>query len=153
ETYRAQVQYLKDTVVDLKAGRREEAFARLEQHGDIREVQDLDELRQQAVDTHLEAVRAAEGVAILISPIHSEARVTATLIRDTLKAEGLINSIDHAVTRLIRLDAEGIELRDPLHYQPGRVVVFHTKVKGGFRAREKWKILEQETNGHFKMEH
>src|SRR4029077_2897737 len=66
ETYRAQVQYLKDTVLDLKAGRREEGYARLEEHGNIREIQDLDKLRQQAVDTHLHAVRAGH-LAILAS--------------------------------------------------------------------------------------
>jgi ATP-dependent exoDNAse (exonuclease V) alpha subunit len=86
ETYRAQVQYLKDTVLDLKAGRREEGYARLEEHGDIREIQDLHKLRQEAVDTHLEAVRAGH-LAILASPVHAEARAAAQIVREALKAE------------------------------------------------------------------
>ena len=150
ETYRAQVQYLKDTVLDLKAGRREEGYARLEEHGDIREVQDLDELRQQAVDTHLDAVRAGH-LAILASPVHAEARAAAQIVRETLKAEGLIASEDHKLTRLARLEAEGLELRDPLHYQPGRVVVFHTKAKGGFKAGQKWEVCEPLAGGRFKL--
>src|SRR6516164_8712922 len=150
ETYRAQVQYLKDTVLDLKAGRREEGYARLEEHGDIREVQDLDELRQQAVDTHLEAVRVGH-LAILASPIHAEARAAAQIVRETLKAEGLIADEDHKLTRLVRLDPEGLELRDPLHYQPGRVVVFHTKAKGGFKAGQKWEVCEPLAGGRFKL--
>jgi conjugative relaxase-like TrwC/TraI family protein len=141
ETYRAQVQYLKDTVLDLKAGRQEEGYARLDEHGDIREVQDLDELRQQAVETHLDAVRVGH-LAILASPIHSEARQVASIVRDTLKAEGKIGAEDHALRRLTRIDVEGVELRDPLHYQQGRVVVFHTKTKGGFKTGQKWQVRE-----------
>jgi hypothetical protein len=133
ETYRAQVQYLKDTVLDLKAGRRKEGYTRLEEHGDIREIQDLDELRQQAVDAHLDAVRAGH-LAILASPVHAEALAAAQIVRETLKAEGLIANEDHKLTRLVRMEPEGLELRDPLHYQPGRVIVFHTKAKGGFKA-------------------
>jgi conjugative relaxase-like TrwC/TraI family protein len=150
ETYRAQVQYLKDTVLDLKAGRREEGYARLEEHGDIREVQDLEELRQQAVDAHLDAVRAGH-LAILASPVHAEARAAAQIVRETLKDEGLIAKEDHKLTRLVRLELEGLELRDPLHYQPGRVIVFHTKTKGGFKAGQKWEIAESLAGGRFKL--
>jgi conjugative relaxase-like TrwC/TraI family protein len=150
ETYRAQVQYLKDTVVDLKAGRREEGYARLDLQGDIREVQDLHELRQQAVDTHLEAIRAGH-LAILASPIHAEARAAAAIVRETLKAEGLIAKEDHKLTRLVRMELERLELRDPLHYQPGRVIVFHTKAKGGFKAGQKWEVCEPLAGGRFKL--
>jgi ATP-dependent exoDNAse (exonuclease V) alpha subunit len=150
ETYRAQVQYLKDTVLDLKAGRREEGYARLEEHGDIREVQDLDELRQQAVDAHLDAVRAGH-LAILASPVHAEARAAAQIVRETLKAEGLIAKEDYKLTRLVRLDREGLELRDPLHCQPGRVIVFHTKAKGGFKAGQKWEVCESLAGERFKL--
>jgi hypothetical protein len=151
ETHRAQVQYLKDTVLDLKAGRREEAFTRLDDHGDIREVQDLTDLRQQAVDTHLEAVRAGY-LAILASPVHAEARAAAQIVRDRLKAEGLIAWEDHTLARLSRLEAEGVELRDPLHYQPGRVVVFHAKVKGGFKTGQKWQVAEALPDGRFRLQ-
>src|SRR6201981_546912 len=150
ETYRAQVQYLKDTVLDLKAGRREEGYTRLEEHGDIREVQDLDELRQQAVDAHLDAVRAGH-LAIRASPVHAEARAAAQIVRETLKAEGLIANEDQKLTRLVRLELEGLELRDPLHYQPGRVIVFHTKAKGGFKAGQKWEIAESLAGERFKL--
>jgi ATP-dependent exoDNAse (exonuclease V) alpha subunit len=150
ETYRAQVQYLKDTVLDLKAGRREEGYTRLEEHGDIREIQDLDELRQQAVDAHLEAVRAGH-LAILASPVHAEARAAAQIVRETLKAEGLIAKEDYKLTRLVRLELEGLELRDPLHYQPGRVIVFHTKAKGGFKAGQKWEVCEPLAGERFKL--
>ena len=151
ETYRPQVAYLKETVLDLKAHRREEAFTRLDAHGDIREVEDIFELREQAVQAHLATVREGH-TAILACPVHAEARETAAVVRDTLKAEGRIQEEDHAVTRLTRLEVEGPELKDPLHYQEDRVVIFHTKVAGGFKSGQKWKVLERQPDGVFTLE-
>ncbi len=153
ETYRAKVAYLKATVEDLKAGgdRRKIGYARLENHGAIREAVDQHEMRQQAVDVHLAAVRVGE-LAILASPVHAEAREVTAIIRETLKAEGLIEKEDHMVTRLSRVNVNGPELKDPLHYHTGRVVVFHTKVKGGFKAGEKWVIKDVRGFGDFILE-
>src|SRR6267378_206772 len=141
-TYRAQVAYLKETVLDLKAGgdRRAIGYARLDKHGDIREVVSQSDLRQQAVDAHLEAVRSGH-LAILASPVHAEAREATEIVRETLKAEGKIERQDHTVTMLARVNVNGPELKDPLHYQVGRVVSFHTKVSGGFKAGEKWQVI------------
>ena len=153
ETYRAQVAYLKETVMDLKAGgmRREIGFKRLDQHGDIRELEDVDKMRAKAVQTHLDAVRKGE-LAIMASPTHAEAREVAEMVRKTLKAEGKIEAIDHVVTRLSTVDIEGPELRDPVHYQPGRVLGFHHKVRGGFRSGEKWRIIGPAEGGGFGVE-
>jgi conjugative relaxase-like TrwC/TraI family protein len=142
ETFRPQVPYLKETILDLKAHRRKEGYERLDAHGDIIEIEDPFELREAAVELHLEAARAGH-IAILASPVHAEAREAAAIVRETLKGEGLIAEDDHRITRLARLAAEGVELKDPLHYQIGRVVTFHTKVAGGFRPGEKWQVAER----------
>jgi hypothetical protein len=142
ETFRPQVPYLKETVLDLKAHRRKEGYERLDAHGDIIEIEDPFELREAAVELHLEAARAGH-IAILASPVHAEAREAAAIVRETLKGEALIAEDDHRITRLSRLAAEGVELKDPLHYQIGRVVTFHTKVAGGFRPGEKWQVAER----------
>ena len=39
ETFRPQVPYLKETVLDLKAHRRKEGYERLDAHGDIIEIE------------------------------------------------------------------------------------------------------------------
>jgi hypothetical protein len=49
---------------------------------------------------------------------------------------------DHAVTVLRRMDLGPEACRDPLHYAPGRVVAFHSRASGGFRAGEKWTVRE-----------
>ena len=151
ETYRPQVAHLKETVLDLKAHRREEGYARHDANDGIREVEDIFDLRAQAVEMHFEAVREGH-LAILACPVHAEAREVAAIVRDTLKGEGIIDQEDHTITRLARLNLEGPELKDPLHYQDDRVVAFHTKVSGGFRAGEKWKVLERQSDGTFKLQ-
>jgi conjugative relaxase-like TrwC/TraI family protein len=152
ETYRAQVAYLKETILDLKAGGIgcEIGFNRLDEHGDIREEEDIDKMREEAVQTHLEAVRKGD-LAILASPTHVEGRLAAERVRNILKSEGRIEAEDHQVTRLENLNVEGPELRDLVHYQPGRVISFHFKVKGGFKCGDKWKIIDQDGAG-FKVE-
>ena len=52
ETFRPQVPYLKETVLDLKAHRRKEGYERLDAHGDIIEIEDPFELREAAVELH-----------------------------------------------------------------------------------------------------
>jgi hypothetical protein len=113
------VPYLKETVLDLKAHRRKEGYERLDAYGDLIEIEDPFELREAAVELHLEAARAGH-IAILASPVHAEAREAAAIVRETLKGEGLIADDDHRITRLSRLAAEGVELKDPLHYQIGQ---------------------------------
>jgi conjugative relaxase-like TrwC/TraI family protein len=153
ETYRAQVAYLKETILDLKAGgiRREIGYDRLDEHGDIREVEDTSGMRDAAVQAHLEAVRKGD-LAILASPTHFEARAAAEMVRNILKGEGKIEPEDHTITRISRLRVEGKELRDPIHYQPGRVIAFHTKTRTGFMPGTKWQVVENQADGLIKVQ-
>jgi conjugative relaxase-like TrwC/TraI family protein len=155
ETYRAKVASLKATVLDLKAGRKDPArrviaFERQDELGDIREIEDVLEMRDQAIEQHMEVLRDGY-VSIMASPMHNEARQAAALVRQAMKTEGMIEQEDHELTRLVRVDREEIELRDPLHYQEGRVISFHTKVAGGFRPNEHWRVLEQQ-DGEIRLE-
>jgi ATP-dependent exoDNAse (exonuclease V) alpha subunit len=141
ETYRAKDPVLKAAVVGWKAGRREEAYDALEASGAVREVLDPEEMRRQAVEAHLEAIRAGK-TSILGSPLHAEAREVARIVSDRLLEEGLIGAQSHPVTRLDRIDlAEGRS--DPIHYQEGNAVSFRTRVDGGFRTGETWTVKER----------
>jgi len=163
ETYRAQVAYLRETVLDLKAGglRRELGYDRLDKHGDIREVEDTFEMQAQAVQAHLEATRKGE-LSIMASPTHAEGRLAAEEVRRILKGEGRIEEEDHAVKRLLSIDVEGPELRDLRHYQDGRVIVFRTRVsvadrvqtrkRFGFSPGEKWQVVGRSDRGEIKLE-
>ena len=132
---------LKAAIEDLKAGRLQEGWEKLEHFGVIKEVIDEVHLRERAVEQHLEALRAGK-TSLMISPRHEEARKVAAVARQKLKAEGAIGAEDHAVTVLRRMDLGSEACRDLLHYAPERVVAFHSWTAEGFRPGEKWTVKE-----------
>ena len=141
ETQRQKVPALKAAIEDLKAGRLQAGWERLEHYGVIKEITDIVELRERAVEQHLEALRQGK-TSLLISLRHEETRKVAALARQKLKSEGTIGAEDHAVTVLRRMDLEPGACRDLLHYAPGRIVAFHSRTAGGFRPGEKWTVRE-----------
>jgi hypothetical protein len=130
---------VKAAIEDLKAGRLQAGWEKLEHYGVIKEVTDGVELRKRAVERHLEARRAGK-TSLMIFPRHKEARKVAAVVRQQLKAEGAIGAEDHAVTVLRRMDLGPEACRDLLHSAPGRVVGFHSRSAGGFRPGEKWTV-------------
>jgi hypothetical protein len=86
---RQKVPALKAAIEDLKAGRLQAGWEKLEHFGVIKEVVDDVELRQRAEEQHLEALRAGK-TSLMISPLHEEARKVAAVVRQKLKAEGAI---------------------------------------------------------------
>ncbi len=141
QTQRQKVPALKAAIEDLKAGRLQAGWEKLEHYGVIKEVTNDAEMRERAVDKHLEALRAGK-TSLIISFRHAEARKVAAVVRQQLKAEGAIGPEDHAVTVLRRMDLGPEACRDPLHYAAGRVVGFHSHTAGGFRPGEKWTVRE-----------
>jgi AAA domain len=141
QTQRQKVPALKAAIEDLKAGRLQNGWQKLEQHGVIKELTDVAELRKRAVEQHLAGLRAGKS-SLMICPRHEEARKVAAIVRQQLKAEGAIGAADHAVTVLQRMDLGAESYRDLLHYAPGRVVGFHTRTSGGFKPGERWTVRE-----------
>jgi conjugative relaxase-like TrwC/TraI family protein len=141
KTQRQKVPALKAAIEDLKAGRLQAGWEKLEHFGVIKEVVDEVQLLQRAVEQHLEALRAGK-TSLMISPRHEEGRKVAAVVRQKLKAEGAIGAEDHGVTVLRRMDLESEARGDLLHYAPGRVIGFHSRTAGGFRPGEKWTVRE-----------
>jgi AAA domain len=141
KTQRQKVPALKAAIEDLKAGRLQAGWEKLEHFGVIKEVVDEVQLLQRAVEQHLEALRAGK-TSLMISPRHEEGRKVAAVVRQKLKAEGAIGAEDHAVTVLRRMDLGSEARGDILHYAPGRVIGFHSRTAGGFRPGEKWTVRE-----------
>ena len=141
QAQRQKVPALKAAIEDLKAGRLQNAWRKLEQHGAIKELTNPAELRKRAVEQHLAGLRSGKS-SLMICPRHEEARKVAAIVRQQLKTEGAIGATDHAVTVLRRMDLGSESCRDLLHYAPGRVVGFHTRTSGGFKPGEKWTVGE-----------
>src|SRR5262249_21338700 len=79
QTQRRKVPALKAAIEDLKAGRLENGWDKLERHGVINEVTDGEALRRRAVEQHLEALRASK-TSLMIAPRHDEARKVAAVV-------------------------------------------------------------------------
>jgi hypothetical protein len=94
---------LKTAIDDLKAGRLQAGWEKLEHYGVIKEDTGCVELRKGAVEQHLEALRAGK-TSLMISPRHEETRKVAAVMRQQLKVEGAIGAEDHVVTILRRMD-------------------------------------------------
>jgi hypothetical protein len=87
QTQRQKVPALKAAIEDLKAGRLENGWEKLERHGVIKEVTDGEALRERAVEQHLAALRAGK-TSLMITPRHDEARKVAAVVRhQRLKAQ------------------------------------------------------------------
>src|SRR3984893_3589478 len=141
QTQRQKVPVLKAAIEDLKAGRLQAGWEKLEHYGVIKEIIDSEALRERAVEQHLKALRACK-TSLMISPRHEEARKVASIVRERLKAEGAIGLENYPVSVLRRMDLGPESCRDLLHYVPGRVVGFHTRATGGFKAGEKWTVRQ-----------
>jgi hypothetical protein len=135
QTQRQKVPALKAAIEDLKDGRLQAVWEKLEHHGVIKEVTDREALRERAVEQYLKALRAGK-TSLMISPRHEEARRVASVVRERLKAEGATGLEDYAVSILRRMDLGPESCRHLLHYAPGRVVGFHSRTAGGFRPGE-----------------
>src|SRR5208337_1959110 len=68
-TQRQKVPALRAAIEDLKAGRLENGWQKLEQHGVIKELTDAAELRKRAVEQHLAGLRAGKS-SLMICPRH-----------------------------------------------------------------------------------
>ena len=79
QTQRQKVPALKAAIEDLKAGRLQAGWEKLERHGVIKEVFNSEALRERAVEQHLKALRAGK-TSLMISPRHEEARKVASAL-------------------------------------------------------------------------
>jgi hypothetical protein len=104
---------LSDPQEDLKAGRLQAAWEKLEQHRVVKEVTDSEALRERAVEQHLKALRAGK-TSLMISPRHEEARKVASVVRERLKTEGAIGLENYPVSILRRMDLGPDSCRDLL---------------------------------------
>lgn len=149
ENRRSKVTWLKAAVEDLKAHRQDKGFSRLERMGRIQEIQDPKELRKAAVEKNLEAIRSGQS-SLAIAPRHADCRKLAAEMRASLKAEGLLDTVDHQVDTLRRIDIEETGKRFTDNYPQGAILVCHSRTKGGFEVGKQYRI--HSVNGSVELE-
>jgi hypothetical protein len=137
---------------DLSAGRTEAGFDKLDKFGAIREMEDRQGRLEAIAQAHLAAIREGKS-SLIVSPTHGEARAVAGVVRQAMRAEGLLTGEDQTVTRLQRLNLTESQRRDAINYEPGQVVEFHRMAKGAehngtkqkrFRSGEQWTVVRRQ---------
>jgi hypothetical protein len=141
QTQRQKVPALKAAIEDLKAGRLQAGWEKLERHEVIKEVTDSEALRERAIEQHLEALRAGK-TSLVISPRHDEARKVASVVRERLKAEGAIGVENYLISVLRRMETRApFQGSLTLRARPsGRVSYSH---RGRVQA---WREVDREGN-------
>jgi ATP-dependent exoDNAse (exonuclease V) alpha subunit len=150
--YRQRLPGLREAIEDLSKGRTTDGFDKLDKFGVIHEIVD-DAGRLAAIaGKQIEAIEAQRS-SLIVAPTHGECRAIAGAVRQAMKAKGFLSGIEHAVTRLERLNLTESQQRDPVTYEPGQIVEFHRIAKGAvrngvkekrFKSGEQWEILRRE---------
>lgn len=118
----------KALVRDLSRGRTEAAFQQLDQLGWIREVPDEDRFGMLAKE-YVDTIKLGKS-ALVVSPTHREGEAITREIRTMLRRQGKIEQGEHTLDRLSNASFTTAQLRDPLSYREGDVLVFHQNAKG-----------------------
>jgi len=128
-------------------------FDKLDKFGAIREMEDNHERMHAIAQTHLAAIKEGKS-SLIVSPTHQDARAVAGVVRQAMRAEGLLTGDDQIVTRLQRLNLTESQRRDAINYELGQVVEFHCKVKSvsrdgakgkPFRSGEHWTVVRRQS--------
>ena len=135
---RRQTGDLKRAIELLSRGQVWDGFQKLDELGAIREVDEKQRHKVLAAE-YLRILQDGE-TALVISPTHSEGRKVTNLIRNELKAAGLVER-ERPVSVLRRLDLTQAERADHRFYEPGMIVQF-VKSAPGFAAGERLTITD-----------
>jgi conjugative relaxase-like TrwC/TraI family protein len=149
--FRQQSPALRAAMYDLSGGRTEAGFDKLDKFGAIREMEDRQARMDAIAQTHLAAIKEGKS-SLIVSPTHHDARAVADVVRQAMRAEGLLTGEDQTVTRLQRLNLTEGQRRDAINYEPGQVVEFHQITKGDhngtkqqrFRVGEHWRVVRRQ---------
>lgn len=139
-----QTRRYKDLVYDLSEGRTEKAFKELDDLKWIKAVPDEERPAALAAD-YVKALNAGKS-ALVVSPTHREGDRITHAIRQKLKATGKLGKEDRVFTTLKNAHFTPAELRDPLSYRPGDVLVFHQNAKG-FRKGQRVVVSDVDARG------
>src|SRR4030081_2657624 len=102
--------------------------------------------------THLAAIKEGKS-SLIVSPTHQDARAVAAVVRQAMRAEGLLTGEDRTVKRLQRTNLTEGQRRDAINYDVGMVVEFHRKLKGvarngakekPFKPGERWTVARRQ---------
>lgn len=131
----------RDAVSALSRGDVKQGIDQLDDLGFIREIKDDQQRNQMLARDYADAVVAGK-TSLVIAPTHAEREVVTSAIRDELKHRGLVSNDERTITTLKSRRLTAAQRSDAFNYEPGDVVEFVTKGKGGFNAGDRLKVTQ-----------
>lgn len=126
--YRQQNEEYKSAVKDLSDGKVASGFAKLDDLGFIKTV-DQAEAAAQLAGGYLSSLKSGKS-ALVVCPTHAQAHEVTQLIRSGMKEGGLLGKKEIDILKLKNLNLTDAEKADPRNYDTGQIVKFHQNVSG-----------------------
>ena len=129
----------------MSEGQALRGFDKLNELASIIEVTDEKDRLHRIADRHLAALKEGK-TSLIIAPVHAEGRGVAEVVRARMREEGIISGEDYQVGLLAGIALGKAQKKDPIHYQPGRIVEITGKV-AGFRIGDQCEVKRSSQEG------
>jgi conjugative relaxase-like TrwC/TraI family protein len=130
-------------IEDFHAQKPEEAVKKLELSGIIRESDTHTDARLKLVDDLIEEFKAGHKVMV-VAPVHRDGRKVADSVRAAMRMEGFLGQKERQIGWLESANLSSAQQMDPTHYEPGQVIEFCRRAKGGFKSGGRWEVSRKE---------
>jgi len=127
----------REAVAALQDGRPLEALERLDAMGAVREADEAGRHGMLVAD-YVAAAKAGKSV-LVVSPTHAEGDRATGLVRERLRAEGMLDADERTLPVLRGLGWTEAQRADPGHYREGLVLQFQQNAKG-FRKGDRLRV-------------
>ena len=132
----------REAIENLSRGDVLEGFNQLDDLEFVHELSSDEERYQTMARDYADAVESGKET-LVIAPTHAERAIVNDAIRTEMKARGHIHSDDHHLSILKSKRLSDAQRSDAINYQPGDVVEFVTRGKGGFNAGDRLRVIER----------
>lgn len=132
----------KQAITALAHGDTRAGFKQLDKLGCIKEITDTEQRHKMIADDYVQSVSAKRS-AIVVSPTHAEGNKISAAIRGKLREKERLSGIERQFDIQRPLSFTEAQRQDANVYEKGMAVQFHQNVKGGFKAGDKYDVIEQ----------
>jgi hypothetical protein len=130
-------------IEDFHAQKPAEAVKKLELSGIIRESDTHTGARLKLVDDLIEEFKAGHQVMV-VAPVHRYGRKVADSLRVAMRMEGFLGHKERQIAWLESANLSSAQQIDPTYYEPGQLIEFCRRAKGGFKSGERWGVSRKD---------
>ena len=141
----------KQAITALAHGNTKAGFKKLDKLGCIQEIKETDKRHAMIADDYTKSIIAKRS-AIVVSPTHAEGNKISEAIRGKLREKKRLSGIERSFNIQRALSFTEAQRKDASAYEQGMSIQFHQNVTGGFKAGEKYDVIEKD-NGRVTVRH